>query len=250
MHSRTLAPCDHAVCCVLCVGCSAEAGSHSSRPHSSPTLIVQERQSFSHMANGHSAGVDRPKPLANVCERDLQIPEIGYQTCNIKSGPAAFGRPYQLPLLSTSRTAMVCACGGGRGGWGGRHTCAGAFSVLLTPDAAPHPPIPPLKQWCVTMAVWHNVHHLTPLPHPLMQWCVSVGVQQNVHRVCRAAPLLRRIQASGRHNGLLPWRLRRCGGREGANCMGPRMGPDPKPRGVKKGHPVTHSRPRHARTQA
>ncbi len=46
---RRLAPC---ICCVLCVGCSAEAGSHSSRPHSSPTLIVQERQSFCHMANG------------------------------------------------------------------------------------------------------------------------------------------------------------------------------------------------------
>jgi hypothetical protein len=42
----------NAVCCVLCVGCSAEAGSHSSRPNSSPTLIVQERQSFCHMANG------------------------------------------------------------------------------------------------------------------------------------------------------------------------------------------------------
>jgi hypothetical protein len=41
-----------AVCCVLCVGCSAEAGSHSSRPHSSPTLIVQESQSSYHMANG------------------------------------------------------------------------------------------------------------------------------------------------------------------------------------------------------
>jgi hypothetical protein len=52
MHSRTLAPCEHAVCCELCVGCSAEAGSHSSRPHSSPTLIVQERQSVCHMANG------------------------------------------------------------------------------------------------------------------------------------------------------------------------------------------------------
>jgi hypothetical protein len=85
---RRLAPCMHS-CCVLCVGCSAEAGSHSSRPHSSPTLIVQERQSVSHMANGHSAGVDRPKPLANVCVRDLQIPEIGYQTCDIKSGPKA-----------------------------------------------------------------------------------------------------------------------------------------------------------------
>jgi hypothetical protein len=112
MHSRTLAPCEHAVGCVLCVGCSTEAGSHSSRPHSSPTLIMQERQSFSHMANGHmanghSAGVDRPHPLANVCGRDLQIPEIGYQTCNIKSGPAAFGRLYQLPLLSISTTATV-----------------------------------------------------------------------------------------------------------------------------------------------
>ncbi len=108
VHALTHA---NAVCCVLCMGCSAEAGSHSSRPHSSPTLIVQERQSFSHMANGHSSGVDRPQPLANVCKRDLQIPEICYQTCNIKSGPAAFGRLYQLPLLSTSRTAtVVCLC--------------------------------------------------------------------------------------------------------------------------------------------
>jgi hypothetical protein len=93
---RRLAPCMHS-CCVLCVGCSAEAGSHSSRPHSSPTLIVQGRQSFCHMTNGHPAGVDRPQPLANVCKRDLQIPEIGYQTRDIKSGPAASGRPYQLP---------------------------------------------------------------------------------------------------------------------------------------------------------
>jgi hypothetical protein len=42
-----------------------------------------------------------------MCKRDLKTPEIGYQTCNIKSGPAAFGRLYQLPLLSTSRTATV-----------------------------------------------------------------------------------------------------------------------------------------------
>jgi hypothetical protein len=62
---------------------------------------------LTHMANGQPAGVDRPQPLANVCKRDLQIPEIGYQTCNIKSGPAAFGRLYQLPILSTSRTATV-----------------------------------------------------------------------------------------------------------------------------------------------
>jgi hypothetical protein len=71
------------------------------------TLIVQERQSFSHMANGHSAGVARPQPLANVCKRDLQIPEIGYQMRDIKSGPAVSGRPYQLPLLSTSTTGTV-----------------------------------------------------------------------------------------------------------------------------------------------
>ncbi len=115
MHSRTLAPCEHAVCCALCVGCSAEAGSHSSRPHSSPTLIVQERQSFCHMANGTLQAKERAQPLANVCKRDLKIPEIGYQTCNIKSGPVAFGRLYQLPLLSTLRTATVCACAWGRG---------------------------------------------------------------------------------------------------------------------------------------
>jgi hypothetical protein len=70
-------------------------------------MIVQERQSFSHMANGHSAGVARPQPLANVCKRDLQIPKIGYQTRDIKSGPAASGRPYQLPLLSTSTPSTV-----------------------------------------------------------------------------------------------------------------------------------------------
>jgi hypothetical protein len=45
--SPTVTPCERVVCCVLCVGCSAE-------------VVVQERQSFSHMANGHSAGVDRP----------------------------------------------------------------------------------------------------------------------------------------------------------------------------------------------
>ncbi len=55
----------------------------------------------------HSAGVHRPQPLANLCKRDLKFPEICNQTCNIKSGPAAFGRLYQLPLLSTSRTATV-----------------------------------------------------------------------------------------------------------------------------------------------
>jgi hypothetical protein len=46
-------------------------------------------------------------PLANVCKRDLQIPKIGYQTRDIKSGPAASGRPYQLPLLSISTPSTV-----------------------------------------------------------------------------------------------------------------------------------------------
>jgi hypothetical protein len=83
------------------VGCSAEAGSHSSRPPSS-TLVVRAGAPvlLSH-GKRHSAGVHRPQSLANVCKRDLKIPEIGYQTCNIKSGPAAFGCPinclyYQL----------------------------------------------------------------------------------------------------------------------------------------------------------
>ncbi len=66
--------------------CACETSKHSCR--TIPSCI----QSFSHMANGHSAGVDRPQPSANVCERDLQIPEIGFQTCNTKSEPAAFGR--------------------------------------------------------------------------------------------------------------------------------------------------------------
>jgi hypothetical protein len=50
-----------------------------------------------------------PQPLANVCKRDLQIPKIGYQTRDINSGPAASGRPYQLPLLSTSTPSTVYA---------------------------------------------------------------------------------------------------------------------------------------------
>ncbi len=44
----TRTPCEHAVQ----RSGGGVAGSHSSRPHSSPTLIMQERQSFCHMANG------------------------------------------------------------------------------------------------------------------------------------------------------------------------------------------------------
>jgi hypothetical protein len=62
-------------------GVQCRGGSHSIRPYSSPALIVKERQSFCHMANGTL----QAQPLANVCKRDIPIPEIGYQTCDIKS---------------------------------------------------------------------------------------------------------------------------------------------------------------------
>ncbi len=82
----------------------------------------------------HSAGVHRPQPLANACKRDLKIPEIGYQTCNIKSGPAAFGRLYQLHLLSTSRTATVGTIGG---------------TLLCLPPASLPPCLPPPLPPCL-----------------------------------------------------------------------------------------------------
>ncbi len=71
MHALTHA---NAVCCVLC---SAEAGSHSSRPHSSPTLIVQERQSFSHMAETGTLqaliGPNLKQMCANETSKSLKL---------------------------------------------------------------------------------------------------------------------------------------------------------------------------------